>query len=799
MKVRPWLLVCIVAIGAGSIATFRAFHRTVKAKTPNANLLFNGWGISPVGNHTKIGDMAFKLVASPDGKEILTTTLGFGGVHLLTFQTDGLRPIQDLKLDRVWNGIAFSPDGKTLYVGGGNAGTLTAYNYAAGTLSNPHSLQMANSFISGIAVSPVNGAIYVCDEASGLVRMVDPGTLTVVEKINVGSNPHSCVFGPDKLHLYVSNWGGESVSVIDTVRAEQIRTVRVGVRPNDMALAPDGRLFVACAGDNTVHVIQTIAPEKASNAGTPKAAPTEVVREIINTSIEPTILEGSTPVGVSVSSDGKTLFVANADNNDVMVADITNPATTTVRGFIPTGWYPTSVLALNGRVYTTIGKGLMSRPNFPAKKPEPELGRQKQPFDYTGNCFEGYLTEIPAFNAETLASWTQKVWDNTPFRLANIRQTAEHSDSIVPDTVGQPSPITHVLYVIMENRTYDQVFGDMKEGNGDPYLCMYGEKVTPNRHKLAREYTLLDNIYCNSEVSVDGHMWCDAAIATDADQREWTSSYSDHGDITNSDEVMEPNGGFLWDSARRAGLTVKAYGEGDNEYLGHHALPRDCRGTWNGRRDMDRVDGWIKDLHTGEKTGKWANFMIMSLGEDHTAGTTPNAFTPEAAVGSNDQAIGKIIAAASKSKFWNSTAIFFVEDDAQNGPDHVDCHRTFGMVVSPYVKRHSVDHTMYGQVSMIRTIELLLGLPPMTQYDAAATPMFNVFSRRPSDSVYALAPAKTDLLAKNTSKSPGAAQSLLMDFDEYDKAPADKLNAILWAEAKGPKTPYPAARTAFGR
>jgi hypothetical protein len=282
-------------------------------------------------------------------------------------------------------------------------------------------------------------------------------------------------------------------------------------------------------------------------------------------------------------------------------------------------------------------------------------------------------------------------------------------------------------------------------------------------------------------------------------QKQWTSGYSDHGDIINGDELQVPTAGYLWDAARRAGLSVKTYGEGDVDYIGGHAVPVDSRGTWPDGRDMDRVDGWIKDLHAAEKTGNLANFMIMSLGEDHTSGTRTDAFTPEACVASNDVAIGKIIESASKSKFWKSTAIFFVEDDAQNGPDHVDAHRTFALVVSPWVKRHFVDHTMYSQVSIVRTIELLLGLAPMTQYDASATPMFGTFSRKAESTPYACLPAQIDVQAKNKPTATGAKESMAMDFTEHDHAPADQLNRILWAAAKGASVPYPATRRSFAR
>jgi DNA-binding beta-propeller fold protein YncE len=791
--------VFVFAVGAIAIGSL-AIARKRNAQTIPTHLLFNGWSVTPVGDQVKVGDMPLKMLVSPDKKQVVVTSLGFSGVHLTTLDVASHRILQDDNRYKVWNGLAFSPDGKKLYVGGGNSGKLMEFSYDSGKFEKLRELKSdSNSFISGVAVSPLNGHIFACDEATNHVYDVDPETLTVKASINTGANPHSCAFGEDPQYLYISDWGGNLVSVVDAQKDLHVRDIRVGVRPNAMAMAPDGRLFVACAGDNSVHIVQTRSLERKQAGPSPATRPPEGVREILNTAIEPTELEGSTPVGIAVSEDGKSLYVANADNNDVMVADISNPEATKIAGFVPTGWYPTTVSAVGNQLLVATGKGLASRANFPATGKFPEKGREGQPFDYIGTCFEGHVAFLPKPSTVQLSEFTSRVRANIPFRESQIASTLEKSDSIVPDKLSQTSPIKHILYVIMENRTYDQVLGDLKPGNGDPYLCMYGQKVTPNRHQLAKDYVLLDNLYCNSEVSVDGHSWCDAAIATDENQRSWTSSYSGHGDVTNGDEVEGPAGGYLWDAARRRGLSVMAYGEGESDWLGGNAVPINNRGTWHGSRDMDRANGWVQDLHTAEKTGRLANFMIMSLGEDHTSGTRPGSFTPEASVGSNDQAIGKIVDAASRSKFWNSMAIFFVEDDSQNGPDHVDAHRTFGLVVSPWVKRHKVDSTMYSQVSMVRTIELLLGLSPLTQYDASARPMFDVFMKRPVDETYTLLPTSTDLYAKNTARSPGAQASLLMDFSEYDRAPEDPLNRVLWAEAKGPNTPYPGTHRSFLR
>jgi hypothetical protein len=403
----------------------------------------------------------------------------------------------------------------------------------------------------------------------------------------------------------------------------------------------------------------------------------------------------------------------------------------------------------------------------------------------------GSVAFIPLPEAPHLAAYTRQVRLNSPYQPAQFQTAPVPSHSVIPSQVGAPCPIKHVLYIIKENRTYDQVFGDFRDaqgrpaGNGDSNICMYGENITPNHHQLARDYILLDNLYCNGEVSADGHSWCDAAIATDFNERKWLLSYSGHGLLAGNQEMETPASGYLWDLCRRHGLSVKCYGEGANR------VPAADRGTWSGGRDMDRVNGWITDLHEAEKTGVPPRFAIMSLGEDHTSGTSPSSFTPDAMVASNDLGLGRLVEAATHSRFWKEMAIFVIEDDAQNGPDHVDAHRTVGLVISPWCKRGAVDSTLYTTASMVRTMELILGLEPLTQYDAGATPMFNCFGSTPVLAAYQPLTPKVNLFAKNTRNSPGAKQSARMDFREYDRAPEDELNRILWAAAKGTEAPYP--------
>ena len=782
--------------------------RVTPGLAPNTNLLFNGWGVTPAGEHVRISDLPLKMVVSPDKRALLAVSGGFNDTGLSVLDIAARKRTQFLPLPEVWNGLVFSPDGRRVFAGGGDSGKIYEFTYADGKVESGGVVKPAPDetlvFLAGMAVHPKTGKVYVCNEANHEIWVLNAQTLAREATVTVGEHPHSCIFGADNRHLYVSNWGGRSVSVVDTKTNHRVRDISVGIRPNDLALAKDGRLFVACSGDNTVHVIQTQAVEQPGEDASPARRLPENTREIISTSLYPQSPEGSTPDGVAVSPDGKTLFVANADNNSVLVVDISNAlpedaqrnneSVSLVNGFIPVGWYPTAVCVSpdSQTLFVGNGKGLASRANFPSTDEVAARKPNKSPaFDYIPRTLEGSVSFVARPNPAQMATYTEQVRRNSPYTPEALHHAPIRSTSVIPDQVGQPCPIKHVLYIIKENRTYDQVFGDMKDavgkpiGNGDPALTIYGENVTPNHHQLARDYVLLDNLYCNSEVSVDGHSWCDAAMATDFNQRSWIISYSKHGILPGNSEMETPSAGYLWDLCQRNGVSFKTYGEGSRR------VPSINRGRWTGARDMNKVKWWIEDLHEAEKTGKLPQFMIMSLGENHTKGTTPGAFTPDACVASNDLGLGRIVEAASKSKFWNEMAIFVIEDDAQNGPDHVDAHRTAGLVISPYCKRGVVDGTFYTTASMVRTMELILGLPPLTQYDAGATPMFNCFGTTTQAVGFNPINPSVNLTARNTEKSPGAKASAKMNFREYDRAPEDALNRILWAAAKGPEAAYP--------
>jgi YVTN family beta-propeller protein len=799
--------------------------RQLQHLTPGTNLLFNGLGITPAGEHVSTGDLPLKIAIAPDKRAAIVVTAGFKevGVHVIGLESK--RETQYLPLPETFNGLAFSPNGKRFYVSGGSRGLLHVFKYSNGKAeleksvnpnvwnqpalaggaqakrtSKPLPVSGELVFLAGIAVDRAGGEIYVCNEANNEVWALNPKTFRREATIGAGEHPHSCIIGADGENLYVSNWGSRSVSIIDVKTRHRFRDVEVGIRPNDLALAPDGRLFVACAGDNTVHVIGTAKLEKSVARASPKRRPPEVTREILSTSLYPESPEGSSPSALAISPDGKTLFVANSDQNSVMVADISGGLSedaashgeriSVVNGFVPVGWYPSAVAVSPDNQFLLVGngKGLASRPSWPAVGPG--RGYKGVRYEAGGHIFEGSVSFIAKPDSAQMAAYTIQVRRNSSYRPEYLTRAPIESAGIVPTQPGQPCPIKYVLYIVKENRTYDQVLGDLKDerggqlGNGDPHLAIFGENVTPNHHALARKFVLFDNLFSNSEVSADGHSWCDAAIATDFNQRSWIHYYSKHGILPGNLEMETPANGYLWDLCRRYGISFKTYGEGSRR------VPSANRGQWPATRDTDRVQYWIADLKKAEQTGALPQFMIMSLGEDHTKGTKPGESTPEACVGDNDLALGRLVEAASHSKFWNQMAIFVIEDDTQNGPDHVDAHRTVGFVISPYCKPHFVDSTLYTTASMVRTMELLLGLPPLTQFDAGATPMFNAFQSSAANNAFVTLPPKTDLQARNTKSSRFAKESSGMNFSQYDLAPEDELNRILWYNAH-PDEAYP--------
>ena len=777
----------------------------------------NGWQITPAGTPIALpGDLPLKMLFSPDGKYLLVNTGGYHDHGVSVIDPKALKVTQSVNLGKDWAGLCFDPEGDDLYVSGGGAPDARFLKGAAKAGATPEMLESFthpilhlgfeggvltpkkpidipglpegsapipgdyhekfSRFTAGLA-SGAGDTLYAVNIQNDTVYKLAGKPRTVAASAKVGYRPYGIALSPNGQTVAVSNLGGKSVSLLRAGDLKETARVAVGSQPNELVYAKDGRLFVANAGSNSVSVLMNGA-----------------VRETIKTSLSPRDLVGSTPDALAVSPDGQRLYVANADNNDVAVVDISDAKEARVLGFIPTGWYPCALaIAPDGRtLYVGTGKGMGFRGNPEATLPDPNSIRTEpvtgHKYDYIGGILSGTVSAVRLPDAAGLQAYTRQV-------LANVPQPASPLLGAGGNALHK---IKHVLYIIRENRTYDQVLGDVGKGNGDSNLVLFGQNVTPNAHALASHYVLLDNLYCNGEVSEDGHKWCDAAYATDFIEHAWPSSYSGRGEPDSDEQVADSPAGQLWDNCARHGVTYRSYGEAADftstpnappVFHGDKGLEGHVNTEWSkfpfGKgRDTQRAALFLGELNTAEKTGVWPQFMVAWLPEDHTAGLKAGAFTPTACVASNDQAIGQIVEGISHSRFWKETAIFIIEDDAQNGPDHVDAHRTVGLVISPYVKRNAVDSTMYTTASMVRTMELILGLPPMTQYDQHATPMLNCFTATPDLTAYAMVGPKVDLEAKNPAKGDGETASAKLDFSGPDRADPDALNAILWNALK---------------
>lgn len=794
----------------------------------------NGWRITPAGEKVaETDDLILNIIPSPDGMVLIAMNSGYQPHALTVIDAATRKVVQTVPLKSAWLGMAWAPDGSTLYVSGGNAtgskqsvrpsmaplvgpddppsasdptiAPIYAIPYKDGRLIDTDArafnspLSGPETYWSGLARHPSKPLLYAAmrgvDDKLSAVVVFDAKTRNIVNQVTVGVSPYDLILNKDGARIYVSNWSSGNISIIDTASSKVIATVAVGANPNDMILSDDGRLFVACASDNSVVVIDV---------------KTMRVIETISTSLTPLSPIGSTPNALALDAKQKLLFVANADNNNVAVVDIADKKQSDVAGFIPTGWYP-SALALSEKgsaLYVGSSKGQAAYADLYG--PSSPLRSAEHPGDSIKTLQTASVERIPLGDLKAkLRGYTKQVYGNTPYNDALLTKARPSgAPSIIPDTVGVGSPIKHVIYIIKENRTYDQVLGDIPGANGDPRLAIFGGAITPNHHALASQFVILDNVYCDGEVSQDGHSWTTGAYATDFNEKSWPANYGGHSVLPDAPAKYVGNG-YLWDLAKRFNLSYRSYGEfaqkagngvemearaGIYSLQGH--VSKDY-GGFNGR-DLDNAAVFIREFEQFEKkfdsknpSERLPNVTVMSLGEDHTRGTTPGAYTPAAAVGSNDYALGLIIERISHSKYWPETAIFVIEDDAQDGPDHVDARRTVAFAVSPYIHRGTVDSTHYTTVSMLRTIELLLGLPPMSQYDAAATPLYKSFSDKADLTPYRAIPPQINIYERNLATAYGAADSGRMNFAEEDRAPMKRLNEIIWKSIKGADSEMP--------
>ncbi len=821
----------MVASAASVAVTQRAGDLTGRpgALGGGVTLLPNGWRIAPAGKHLSIGDLPLAMVLSPDGHQLVITNNGYQKPTLRVVDLDR-QTVARVDLDDAWLGLAWHPDGKRLYSSGAASNTVQELAWANGRLRVGDKFNAAKNvarlsegqrlpsardqtYVGGIAMHPSGQTLYAVHVFGKFVSAVDVETKTVTGTVDLPAEPYTCVLSADGSTLYVSLWGGAKVLSFDAKTLEKKSEIVVGEHPNAMALTPDGaRLLVACANTNAVWVID-IATGKAT--------------EQVSVALFPQSPPGSTPNAVAISPDGQRAIVANADNNAVALVDISLPGSSRVMGFIPTGWYPTGVLFNRdgSQIFVLSGKGLTSTAN--PRGPQAGVGTGEG--QYSGSILEGSLSMLAVPDAARLQHYTKTVYDLTPYTdNTRLAPASAPSRSPIPRRVGQVSPIKHVFYVIRENRTYDQILGDLDRGNGDPTLTLFGEEITPNAHALAREFVTLDNFYVNAEVSYSGHAFSTGAYANDFVEKIWPANYGSRGGPYLSEgggemrtpygNIAAPPNGYIWDVVMRAGKTVRSYGEfvardntrrPESEPSTDLNLPAGVgpvKATVPGLEgrvhplfpgfdlaipDNTRVDIWLEEFKKFEANGQLPALSIIRLGNDHTNGTRAQYPTPRAMIAENDVALGRLVDAISHSIYWNDSAIFVLEDDAQNGPDHVDAHRSPAFAISPYSRRGVVDSTLYTTSGMLRTMELILGAEPMTQYDAAATPMYNAFQTSAVLTPFVKRDARVSLTEMNRPGAPGSAASARMNFAEADMTPELELNEILWMSVHGPNSIMP--------
>jgi len=806
--------------------------------------------LDPAGFQVEFPGRPTDLVMSPDGA--LLAVMNKDSLVLIRVRDRAI--MQTLPLPKgghTFVGIVWAADGSAIYTSG-TGGVINRFKIERGVATLGQAISLpgpggsGNPVPGGLALSADGATLYVCLSRNNSLGVVDIAGGQLKAEIPVGVAPYGVVLnGPT---AYVSNWGGRhpaagdtvattsdtdivvdpvtgvastgSVSVVDLTQGKEIASIAVGLHPCGLLLSRDAsRLFAANANSDTVSVIDT-----ASNR----------VVETVPVAPEASLPFGSAPNALALSPDGQRLYVANGGNNAagvVRLGALAGGAATEkasqVMGFIPTGWYPGSVrVSDDGKtIFVANVKGVGSL-NVPS-------GREQTGEQVAHNSHDalGSISVIPVPDAATLARYSRRVaQNNSVWAVPGSLQSKGASGKPVPVPLrrGERSVFEHVIYIIKENRTYDQVLGDMPEGNGDQSLVQFGEEVTPNHHKLAREFVLLDNFYCSGVLSADGHQWTDEAYVTDYLEKSFggfVRSYPYWG----GDALAYASSGFLWDNAMRHGRTFRDYGEFVRaeitpaqatwaeiyaDYLAgtnkvqiratttvDSVRPHLCL-TYVGFpgkvQDVYRVREFIKELSEFDAKGKLPNLIMMLLPNDHTAGTRPGVPTPRAMVADNDLALGRIVEAVSHSRFWPKTCIFVVEDDPQAGLDHVDGHRSVAFVISPYTRRHVVDSSNYNQTSVVRTIELILGLPPMNQFDVSAAPMASCFTNKPVFTPYQVAPNRIPLdemnpplAALSGARWYWAMKSLSLPLDNVDEADEDTLNRILWHSVKGYDTPYP--------
>ncbi|MBZ5593867.1 MAG: hypothetical protein LAP39_16635 [Acidobacteriia bacterium] len=734
------------------------------------------------------GDYPLNLLEVAD-RYLVSTNNGYGTQYLQAYDTIGRRITGKLELPSLWLGLAYEPEHKLLAASDGKGGVYVV-PFDGGAFGKPVSLEISGcKLTAGLVVQDRDTAVVACNQNHQIMQF-DLGSGAVRARLRVGEFPFVLTILPEN-RLAVSNWGQSSVDVVELSKLTKVAEVPVGSHPNQMLVLPDARhLAVSSSDSDSVSLISL-----------------ENLREIRRIDLRP---PGGRLTGVqpnALAYDRGRLFVALAAVSGVAVFQVEQDKDFDIRfeGVIPVGSFPTALSYSKqaNTLYVANGRNVITGPNAPVHS-------GVRPFRYVGEILGGGIEAL-----------TDAELDRYHHRLQSLAGRIYGGGKAPRHVPVRRPPIKYVFYVIKENRTYDQILGDMPEGNGSSELVLFGQKVTPNHHALAREYILFDNFYVNGDVSADGHLWSTAGTSTEYVNKIWPMEYSKRapgaldapydGDAEHDHPVAVPQSGFLWDRLLKAGISFRNYGEWysheDEDPSKIHVYlsglkdhsDMNFRDDIGDITDQQRVDEWEREFGEFETNGQLPRFSLIYLPNDHTVGTRPEYHTPTAMVADNDLALGRVVERISRSRYWPESAIFVLEDDAQDGPDHVDAHRSPMLVISPYTRRHAVSHDRYSTVSVVKTMAQLLGIESLTYFDDRAPSLLSEFKQKPSPEVYACLRPQVSLDEMNSPDAPGSKESSQWDFHGPDRAPSLELNRVIWQSIKGATSepPPPLLRVAI--
>ena len=813
---KRYIAMAFVMLCAAVLSSQPSWREHVGRQADGSFLLSTGWRIKPAGAQVPLDTLPMSSALSKDGKYLLVLNAGYRPPSISVVTTDSEpRVVSTAPVADAWLGLAFSPDGSHVYVGGGSKASVFEFTFSNGELKParelvvvPQTERHETDFIGDVAVSPDGTRLYAADVYHDSIVVLNLQSGRVMERYKSGRRPYKILFHPDGKAFFVSSWADGSLYLYNASNGGEIGKIPLGQHPTEMVLSnkkvenvdAQYRLFVSASNTNNVFVVGIDGADMK-------------VLETINVAMTPRHPLGMTPEGLALNPEQTMLYVACSDANVVAVADVSE-AHSRVTGFVPTGWYPTTtrmladhrLLVLNGR-----GLGSYANPGYLGPRraaANVQAGDLRR--EYIGNLQAGTMSVIDPIKDEALDQYTETAQSLSPYRDTQLDAPSESDNNVIYSRPDRPSPIQHVIYVVKENRTYDQVFGKIGKGNSDPALCLFDESVAPNHYKLARQFILFDNFYVNADVSADGHNWATASIAPDYTQKLWPNEYAGRRkkyDFEGGEPANSPPAGYFWTNALAAGISMRNYGHWvvNKPHAGPDGIQiakvqdptlipvtnMKYRAFDLDYPDTDRVKTFLEDLKQFEESGNMPRLIMMTLPNDHTNGTTAGKLSPLALFADNDYALGQLVDGVSHSRFWSSTAIFVIEDDAQNGPDHVDSHRSPMLAISPYTQRGVIDSTFYNQSSILRTMELILGMKPLTHFDAGAHPLTSAFVSAPNDAPYSVERPRVSLTERNPASSATASRSAKMDFDEADDIDDDALNEVLWLAIKGTEPPPP--------